>query len=60
MMNTATAANEINHAIGNDYSLSDGLDAEYLEVELDEFGHTPEERRARQELNASMFDFYFG
>lgn len=47
MMKEATAANEINHLIGFDYTMLDATDEAYLE--------TPE-RRTADEVIASMSD----
>ena len=52
-MTTAAAANEINHNIGHDFTLSDAYDAEFMDTESAE-----DEAAGRQELSARMAEWF--
>ena len=52
-MTAAAAAAEYRSNIGNDFSMADALDPDYLDAETEE-----DETAARQALNARMAEWY--
>jgi hypothetical protein len=57
---TAHIAREYAANIGQDYTLSDALDPDYVDAEAVAEWEAECERRERQRVNQVMFDYFFG